>query len=574
MATESTPIAAASDAAPRGAPPKRRSWPNVVAIGLVVLTGCLCLAMPFWGDEALFTVYGRQIAHGAVLYRDVFDVKQPGIFLFYAIGGSVFGFTEVGIHAFELLYWLGFSAFALVGLRRYFLSDWGPPLVLVFTIVVYYSYAGLIDLTQVEILVAFPILLAWWLLDGASPRGRQGIRRYAAAGLAAAVVVLLKHLYVLIVLAFLVYSVARDRRLGFALREQRARIVAFFVSLITPLLVAVGYFAVYGQLGRIWWAYLELAPSAQLGGPRPVGYLIAGLRRFLIGNGPILIAGVLGYVCAFRKRARPSIDLAAAMVLWIGLGGVAFFVQGWPVYKWSLFTVPVGVLAAIGVDSLVDVLRNLDMRARTIAFGSVAALAGLTVAVAGSAHLQTLLLMSVAIGCGVAAGVAFLAPRPIVRRMIPVLLAALAVSLGLALVAPVEKVRLLARHDFGLTVESRAELRRSMNHSYRAADSDLGLLRRRGVRIGSLYVFGDPIVLLRADRPQAAPILGWGPEVLDGRGWRELYSELRTTLPSYIVIGRYAETLIRRRYPAILDFVASRYRVALDGESGTWYALR
>ena len=159
MATDSTPIAAASDAAPRGASPKRRSWPNVVAIGLVVLTGCLCLAMPFWGDEALFTVYGRQIAHGAVLYRDVFDVKQPGIFLFYAIGGSVFGFTEVGIHAFELLYWLGFSAFALVGLRRYFLSNWGPPLVVVFTIVVYYSYGGLIDLTQVEILVAFPILL-------------------------------------------------------------------------------------------------------------------------------------------------------------------------------------------------------------------------------------------------------------------------------------------------------------------------------------------------------------------------------------------------------------------------------
>ena len=216
----------------------------------------------------------------------------------------------------------------------------------------------------------------------------------------------------------------------------------------------------------------------------------------------------------------------------------------------------------------------MDARARTIAFGSAAALAGLTVAVAGSAHLQTLLLVSVAIGCGLAAAVALLAARPIARRMMPLLLAALAVSVGLALVAPIEKVRLLARHDFGLTVESRAELRRSMNHSYRAADSDLELLRRRGVRIGSLYVFGDPIVLLRADRAQAAPILGWGPELLDARGWRELYSELRTMLPSYIVIGRYEGTLIRSMYPAILDFVDSRYRVALDGKSGTWYALR
>ena len=81
---------------------------NALALCVVVLAGGLCLAWPFWGDQALFTVYSREMTEGAVLYRDLFDVKQPGIFLFYAAGGLLFGFTEIGIHLFELVYWLAF----------------------------------------------------------------------------------------------------------------------------------------------------------------------------------------------------------------------------------------------------------------------------------------------------------------------------------------------------------------------------------------------------------------------------------------------------------------------------------
>jgi hypothetical protein len=82
------------------------------------------------------------------------------------------------------------------------------------------------------------------------------------------------------------------------------------------------------------------------------------------------------------------------------------------------------------------------------------------------------------------------------------------------------------------------------------------------------------VLLLRADRPQAVPILGWGPEFLDTREWRELYSGLQTTLPPCIVVDEYARSIIRSRYPAIIEFIESRYEVAFIGESGTWYVLR
>ena len=100
--------------------------------------------MPFAGDQAIFTVHARQLTRGAVLYRDIFEFRQPGIFIFYAVSGQLFGFTEVGIHLFELIYWLVFSIFAIVALRPYFAARWAVSLVPIFTVVAsYWSRGGI-----------------------------------------------------------------------------------------------------------------------------------------------------------------------------------------------------------------------------------------------------------------------------------------------------------------------------------------------------------------------------------------------------------------------------------------------
>jgi hypothetical protein len=549
-------------------------WLIALALGLVALAGALSLAMPFWGDQALFTVYGRELADGAVLYRDVFDVKQPGIFVFYAVGGLLFGFTEVGIHLFELVYWLGFSVFALVALRPYFTTPWGAPLVPVFTVVVYYLSAGALELTQVEILVAFPILVAWWLIDRTDPGTREGLGRYAAAGLAAAAVILLKHLYLVIVLAFLVYALLRSRRAGTPIADIRRSVIAFSIALAVPLLIVVAYFAVHGQLGRIWWAYFEMAPTAQLTSPRPVNYLIFGARRFLIGHAPLLILAVVGAVHVLRERTRPRLDLVMGMILWGASGAIAFFIQGWPQYKWSLFTVPVGILAVFGMEAFMSMAVGLGRNSLVTGLAAGAGLAVLSYLLGASPENQTWLLVSVVIGAAAGIGVGvFVAPPRASRLMQQVLLLVLGVSVGLTATTPVDKFRSLMEHDFGLSVQDREEFRRSTYGAYRAADEDLEVLRRNSVVPGPLYVFGDPVLLLRANRSQAVPLHGWGTEFYDRRAWEELYSDLRSTSPPYIVVDDRAESNIRHRYPAIMHLITSRYEVWFQGSSGRWYVL-
>ncbi len=546
-----------------------------LAVGLVAVAGGLCLAMPFWADQALFTVYARQITHGAILYRDLFDVKQPGIFVFYALGGLLFGSTEVGIHLFELAYWLAFSVFAVVALRPYCTTRWGASLVPIFTVLVYYLHSEPVDLTQIEMLVAFPVLLAWWLMDQAEPGTRRGLERFAAAGLASAAVVLFKYVYLLTILAFLVYGIVRARRRGVPTAVVVRSVGAFAIALLVPLAAVAIYFAAHGQLGRIWWAYVDVAPAAQLLGDKSLFHLKLGARRFMIGHAPILILALIGFAHGRGQRTGRRLDLIAGMALWVASSAVAFLLQNWALYKWLLFTVPLGILAVAGLEVVAATAATTGATGGALVLTAGTALAVLSFTLSASnPEVQTWLLSSVGVGIAAAASAAFYPRRCLSHGMLHAVAAALAVSVGLSAIGPARKLRGLTEHGFALTGDARDAFQRSSYDSYRAADADLAVLMMGDGSPGPLYVFGDPVLLLRAHRPQPIPFAGWVPEYLDRTAWEEMARDLGSALPAYIVIDAATESTIRTRNPAILELVASKYRVSFVGASGVWYVLR
>src|SRR5258705_260145 len=70
----------------------------LAVLGVIAGLGLLAAPLPFTGDQALFAAGARQLARGDVLYRDFWDVKQPGIYLWYLGGGSLFRYREVALH--------------------------------------------------------------------------------------------------------------------------------------------------------------------------------------------------------------------------------------------------------------------------------------------------------------------------------------------------------------------------------------------------------------------------------------------------------------------------------------------
>src|SRR4249919_2061776 len=91
-----------------------------VVLGVIALLGILAAPLPFTGDQALFASGARQLARGGVLYRDFWDVKQPGIYLWYLGGGALFGYSEVALHLVEVAYQLAFAVVLIVTLRGRF----------------------------------------------------------------------------------------------------------------------------------------------------------------------------------------------------------------------------------------------------------------------------------------------------------------------------------------------------------------------------------------------------------------------------------------------------------------------
>ena len=83
---------------------------RLAVLAVIALAALVHLPFPFWGDQALFTYAAHGIRHGDRLYVDIWDYKQPGIFLWYAGAGSLFGFHEAGVHFAELIWSVAFAA--------------------------------------------------------------------------------------------------------------------------------------------------------------------------------------------------------------------------------------------------------------------------------------------------------------------------------------------------------------------------------------------------------------------------------------------------------------------------------
>src|SRR6266511_1054459 len=129
----------------------------VTSLALIAAFGALKLALPLHRDGATFLWLASQLDRGAVLYVDVWDVKQPGIFIFDYLAGKLFGFTAEGVHLFELLWQLAFAVIVMIALRPALGHRWLAAVAPTAFLAGYYVFCEAHQQTQLEILVGLPL---------------------------------------------------------------------------------------------------------------------------------------------------------------------------------------------------------------------------------------------------------------------------------------------------------------------------------------------------------------------------------------------------------------------------------
>lgn len=333
---------------------------------------------PMGGDSAMFMYAARELADGARLYREFWDMKQPGIYWFNQIAGSLFGFDSVGARTLESL-WMLALAIAVVALIRPFLEHRAAAaLAPIFCVCPVYANGYLLTL-QLELLVSLPLVAMLLCLLVPAGSVAQLKWRYGLAGALAAVVALFKLILVVIPVAVfatvLVSSLVRERESLASLVRQRILPATLGAGLCAG--GAALYLWRHGTLAAaLWTAFVYPVLAIEAFPAKPLWQLRAAGEFFLRAVWPLLPFAAIG---AGARLLRRGSALEWALVAWLVAGAVAVSAQAlsrWH-YHFSLFFVPVGLLAVRGVDVLLVWLagRGVPPAFRSLGIGCAIAFA-------------------------------------------------------------------------------------------------------------------------------------------------------------------------------------------------------
>ncbi len=482
------------------------------------------LPYPLHGDQTVFLMGAESMAHGGVLYRDFWDTKQPGVFLFYELAGKLFGFTSLGVHLLELLWMLVLAAW-MVGVLR---SRFETPGLASFTAIAavggYYAVAGTWEMTQVEMLAALPLFICCAAVLPHPERPRPERFSWFESGLAAGAAALFKLLFGAIPVAIWIAASVAARR------EERASWRKLLVERWLPaaggVLVVLGatavWFALAGALRPMLWTnFVYPGQALASGGWSDPGRLLHTVSWFAVPFG--LLAG-FALVWLFTRRDAGRERAFDAAAVWLAAAVLIVLVQtlSWWRYHALLWLVPLAILGMRGVDTLARLARE-------------------------RLHMP--------------------APRA----------TALALALAAVACAPAWRMWLPDAHALAhlpATHEQLVAYQRHVSPAWDAVWTDTAFLRAPGAQPGPIYVFGDPRAIHLAGRRQAIPVNGWSWESYAERQWEALPGELVRAAPAYVGFDPGYEALVRERSPATWAWLEANYRVSKSSDTRTWYERR
>ena len=535
------------------------------AILLIVAgLGLMHLPVVFGGDQAFFTLGALEMDRGERLYQDFWDLKQPGIFYFYYLGGKLFGFTNIGIHSLELLILLAFSRALQICLQGEFQHRSIASLSPLLTIGFYYCITGTWHLTQVESLVGVPIFIATWAcLKGiqhwhktAMLNANQLIRRsqffnlwFWAAGAAGGIALLFKFVLAIILAAIwatlLLWGVANapSKRWFTALKSMVQ--AALCLSLGAAFSLALGLIPIVqtgaGQVA--WETFIVLPPRIVSEIPQAeLIQLLNGLAWFRSRFFPLLLLASWGL---FKNLPRGRNPIVLALLSWClsGFAVVLLQKQAWWNYYYLLLLVPLGLLAVFGLDEMGWFWNQWHSQKK-------------------SRHWS----------------------RPLV-----------CLSLVALFCIPLQ---LLARKSLWLSQEIRGVSPNnvvghlySANDEYQVAQATANLMPRDAPTVEEgppgkscasaegfntaeqIYVIGNPLIYLFAERRQATALNGWALEYFLPEQWEALIVQLEQTQPRYVFVTPWDSELMEARSPQTLAFIEAHYTVVNNHHRGKWYSL-
>jgi hypothetical protein len=296
-----------------------------------------------------------------------------------------------------------------------------------------------------------------------------------------------------------------------------------------PAGACILYFAQAETLDLVAWTFFDY-PFQLMGVMVPkLHTLLDGLSWFIPTFAPLFPLAAVGAIVSLRKDYEVN---ALGWVTWIVVGLLSVLYQriSWWQYHYYAVSVPLGLLATMGLDSFV---RNEFSFARP---RSTATTQRLAIALLGALFLPMAWTVVVKTGVLTVRGLAF-------------------------------------------TQESRHAFQATVDDQYKLIPGDLSYLQSVD-DAESVFFIGDPRYYFLSHRvPEVRFPLGWSVPVTSQ--YQEIYTHITTNRPKHIFLRRGVFEDLRALTPslegpnrALESYITSNYAVAEDSPRGTWYVFR
>lgn len=507
----------------------------VLVLCIIGFLGALSLRETFSGDQALFLIYSQEIEKGAILYRDIWDIKQPAIFIFYLIAGKLFGFNEVGIHLFEILYWFSLALIMIFGLRNYFTKPLFAVLTPLFTIGIYYSVSGSWHLTQVESLVCFPLFMTLWFCQKflENPNKKSLV---FLSGICGGIVVLFKLLFIIILFFFWFFFLIYCYSLLFRTDKKQRLVINGLITLgfLTPIVLVIFYFANNDSLSILWYStfvYPYGAAFSVTEGDRSQVFK-DGIVWFFKFYFPIIALTIIflllkikslftGWLKEKRFDLNPQSFLFLGLIIWTFSGFAVILIQpfSWWEYHYSLLMLPLGILAVKGLEELFEKLKNKSSF------------------IWKTSTVVIIMLLFI----------------PTARRL----------------------AHKTTQYSQVTTVKiGQKELRITGSNieNYNLITAETKFLTAENQR-SRIFVISDPLYYYLSNSTPAISSNGWMPNLFTDVEWRKLNYEMQAQKPEYVFVEKSLIQLIQGKNPEFLNTLYNNYTIYSTSDKGLFFKL-